>query len=164
MAICLALLAMLGPGQAKPPAKEGPKVMRGFVLQGSHEPVADILKGPNSGVIETPEQLASFAACIPEHLPHKKNPAPPNPDPLRKSFKLDFSREMMVIVVHHDTISAYPKFQGVEESGQVRVVKFDLPGRPAESRPYGWGVYTAVILPKVAVPTELKLKPVPSEW
>lgn len=131
--LSLVLLATVAPGLAQPE----PEVMRGFVLQTK--------AGPCSTVIETPEELARFIACLPADLPQKREPAAPNPDPLRqKGFSLDFSRQVLAVVVHRDTISAFPEFRGV----QGDLVMFDVPGRPPEARPYDWGVYTAVILPR----------------
>lgn len=153
----LVSLAALSSAHASPHGQDmsGPNVLRGLVLQSQ--------SGPASQVIDSQEALADFVSCLPDKLPSMKQPAKANPDPMRqKGFTVDFSTEVMVVVVQRDTLSAYPKYQGVETGPGGRVVKFALPQPPAEARPYNWGVYTAVILPRAGGPVTIKqtaLKP-----
>jgi hypothetical protein len=150
LALSLVLLSAPTPGQAdqQQSGSAGPLVLTGFVRQ------SDL--GPGSKVIETAEQLADFVSCLPDELPSKKQPAPPNPDRFRHGFSPDFSQEVLVVVVHRDTISAFPVYKGLKVNSDGRVVKFDVPGPPPEARPYGWGVYTAVILPRSSLPTKIQ--------
>lgn len=150
-------LVLLAAGTVELPAQEGPAVKRGFVLQSS--------AGPATQVIQSPEALAAFVACLPERLPHMKEPAPLNPDPLRAgTLQLDFSREVLVVCVHRDTISAFPDYRGVCTETDARVVAFEVPDRPPEARPNGWGVYTAVVLPRCDLPTRIQEIAVKGSW
>lgn len=124
-------------------------------------------KGPAikySVLIENETQMADFLATLPADLPSKREPAPPNPDPLRKGHKIDFSKNVLAVVIHRDTISAYPTYQGLEATKGARVVKFDVPSPPPEARPYGWGVYSAVVLPKAGDPLTVEIKDVKGDW
>ena len=155
LVLSLVLLAALPRDLA---AQEQPyRVLSGFVLQSEF--------GPPSCVIQTPEELAEFVACLPERLPHMKEPAPPNPDPIRQpDFHLDFAKQVLVVCVQRDTISAFPRYKRVGAESEARVVDFDVPGRPPEARPYDWGVYTAVVLPRVGLPTRIREAAVKSDW
>lgn len=150
-------LVLLASSLASPSAEERPRVLAGFVLQSQH--------GPPSQVIATPEALAEFVACLPEELPHKQQPAPSNPDALRTgSLTLDFRTEVLVVCVHRDTISAFPDYKGVVVESEFMMADFDVPAPPPESRPYGWGVYTAVILPKSSLPIRVRETAVKGNW
>lgn len=160
LALSLVFLAATTPGQADQQQQQSgdsaPQVLRGFVRQSE--------LGPGSRVIETAEQLAEFVSSLPDELPSKKQPAPPNPDRFRHGFSPDFSQEVLVVVVHRDTISAFPVYKSLEVCADSRVIKFDVPGPPPEARPYGWGVYTAVILPRSSLPTKIQETAVQGDW
>lgn len=145
----ISLVAMLLLGCWFPAwSQEAPRVLGGYILQEKSSAVDQ--------VITTREQLAEFVACISPTLPDKRHPDRPNPDPLRGEFSIDFDKEILAIAVHRDTISAFPIFLGRSMDGEGISVDFEIPEPPPEARPYGWGVYTGVILPKTEIPTRIE--------
>lgn len=150
-------LVLLSFGGHRSAAQGQARVWQGFVLQSE--------LGPASQVIDSPEALAQFIACLPERLPHMKEPAPLNDDPLREpGFSLDFEHSLLVVCVHRDTISAFPEYKGNQAEPDARMVDFDVPSPPPEARPYDWGVYTAVLLPKGDLPTRIRTTEVEGNW
>ncbi len=144
--VLLWLVLFLGAGPLL--ADETPRVLGGYLLQENSAAVDQ--------VITSKEELAKFAACIPATLPQKRGPEPPNPDPLRGDFTVDFEKEILVIAVHRDTLSAFPNFLGTSMDGEGISVDFEIPEPPPEAKPDGWGVYTAVVLPKSDIPTRIE--------
>jgi hypothetical protein len=135
------------------PDADSPRLYRGHLLQGAI--------GPASRVIDTPEALAEFVSCLPPDLPSKRQPAPANPDPLRlPGFQLDFAKEVLVVAVHLDTVSAFPEYRGVRQEQ----VLFEISDPPPEARPYGWGVYTGVVLPRRQSGWKIQLTMVEKSW
>ncbi len=156
----LVALAMLSPSGA-----EEIKPMRGFFLHG--EPGPGQKASPETStflVIENERQFADFVGSLPDEVPSMKEPAPANPDPLRKGYEIDFSKNVLVVAIHRDTISAFPVYKGVQSTKGARVVKFDIPSPPPEARPYGWGVYNAVVLDKAGKPIKVETADVKGHW
>ncbi len=142
----MGLLLLLGEGSLL--AQEAPRTVRGYVLQ-ERESAVDQL-------ITSKEELAKFLACIPENLADKRGRKRPNPDPLRGAFVIDFQKDVLVIAVHRDTLSAYPNYLGRSSGKKGASARFEIPERPPEAKPDGWGVYTGVVLPKSGAPTRIE--------
>ena len=143
------LLVLLGCG-APSQSQVEPRVLNGFVLQEKG--------GAFDQVIGSEEQFRTFVAAIPSTLPDKRRADRPNPDPLRGDFRIDFSKQVLVVAVHRDTLSAFPEYLGTSKEADGISVDFTIPEPPPEARPYGWGVYTAVLLPKSEHPHRIVRK------
>jgi hypothetical protein len=104
-------------------------------------------RSPHFQILDNQEDLEQFRKRIPKQIPSKKKPAPPNEDPLLESGRIDFQKNILLVVTRGQTLSAYPVLENIEESEEQVVLLFDLPEPPPESRPYGWGTYRAVLLP-----------------
>lgn len=99
-------------------------------------------------ILDSQEALEAFRKSLPVRVPSKKHPAPANPDVLLNSSLVDFSRQRLLILARGETISTHPKVLSQKESKDTIVFKVELPEPPPEARPFGWGVYIAVPLPK----------------
>ena len=148
----LALSCLLLPPAAQERAPHEPTAeaspMRGYVF----------LTGitPESYLITSPEQLKTFVSTLPPVTPYKILPAPKNPDPLLTGFTVDFQSEVIAVAVGKNRTSRHPVYEGVSESRDgTRLVNFTLPAPTAEAYPFGWGVYTAVVLPRVSARTRI---------
>lgn len=105
---------------------------------------------PESYLIENAQQLESFVTMLPKVTPFKTLPASPNPDPFLDGYSPDFEEEILIVATGRDRITDPPVFLGVETSEDgTRLVRFELPQRTTKTYPYGWGVYTAVVLPRI---------------
>jgi hypothetical protein len=111
---------------------------------------------PESYQITTARELQSFVSMLPKVTPFKTLPATPNPDPFVKGYSPNLDENILVIATGRDRIGQPPIFQGIEilEDG-TRLVKFLLPPRTAQAYPYGWGVYTGVVLPRTEAATKV---------
>ena len=101
---------------------------------------------------------------LPKVTPYKTLPATPNPDRFLNGYIPSFEQELLVVAVGRDRIDDWPVFRGVEiaEDG-ARLVLFDLPKRSAKTFPYGWGVYTAVVIPRSELETRVVITRVGQE-
>lgn len=132
------LLCVLAPLAAQEPTSQ----YKGWVYHGESHP------SPEHILIDSDKDLDGFRERIPQNRPTKKQPAPANNDPLLKHGEVDFSKHVLFVVTRNQTISAYPEFLGTEDSGDDVVLRFRIPEPPPEARPYGWGTYRAVLLPR----------------
>ena len=104
---------------------------------------------PESYQITNPQELQSFVIMLPKVTPFKTLPATPNPDPFLTGYTPNFEENILVVATGRDRIEQPPVFQGVEFlSDGTRLVKFFLPERLSPTYPYGWAVYTGVVLPR----------------
>ena len=101
---------------------------------------------PHYQVITERSAMDSFRKRIPHNRPTKKQPAPPNDDPLR-TRQIDFEQQSLIVVTRDETLSAYPELKDLTESETETVIRFSLPQPPPEARPYGWGTYRALLVP-----------------
>ena len=108
-----------------------------------------------SYLITDEKALKEFVDRIPPVLPYKTLPATPNPDPFLKDLKIDFEESIVVVAVGRDRIADRPVFKGLERAEGVRYVDFILPERTARTYPYGWAVYTALVLPRIDSETKI---------
>lgn len=106
-------------------------------------------------VLVDQESLEKFREKLPERIPAMKQPAPLNPDPLKTTSLVDFSKQRLLIVAVPDTTSAYPIFQSRTERDGVLIVTVEIPEPPPEAKPYGWGVYIAIPLPDTGKPIKI---------
>lgn len=114
-----------------------PKTYQGFIYTDE--------TGQVTQVIRNQAQLDKFRKRIPSELPSMKRPAPPNNDPLL-SDTFDFSREMLVVAGRGDNLSARPRLLKIKDGDHLETV-WSLPEKPPEAKPYGWGTYSAVVVP-----------------
>lgn len=104
---------------------------------------------PESYQITNSQDLQSFVTMLPKATPFKTLPATPNPDPLLRGYAPDFERSVLYVATGRDRIDQPPVYQGVEFlTDGTRLVKFFLPRRTSPTHPYGWAVYTGVVLPR----------------
>jgi hypothetical protein len=117
-----------------------------------------------SYLLTNPQELQSFVAWLSPVLPYKTLPAPPNPDPFLKGFTVDFEQNVIAVAVARDRISDPPSYLGtVPLEDGTRQARFELsaPDRSKPS-PFGWAVYTAVVLPREQAPTTVLVRTLPS--
>lgn len=140
--LVLALMMMTLPTLAQTEeVDEGPEVMRGHVYQNALT--------QESYLITSAEELKAFILYLPPVTPYKKLPAPPNPDPFLKGFTVDFEQDVIAVTVGRNRITGYPEYNGVEEfENGERLVHFTIPAPSAEAYPWGWAIYSAVVLPR----------------
>lgn len=119
---------------------------------------------PESYIIESPEQLKAFVSTLAPVLPHKILPAPPNPDPFRTGFTVDFESSVIAVAVGRNRISDHPSYLGTDTfTNGNRRVRFALSAPTAQAYPFGWGVYSAVILRRIEGQTSVQLQTIPAQ-
>lgn len=89
----------------------------------------------------------AFIARLPARRIQQRQPAPPSTDPLRARPPIDFAHEVLIAVVRPQTLSAVPDVEVATDRGVLHV-RYTLPPRPPEARPYGIGVYHAIVVPR----------------
>jgi hypothetical protein len=137
----LTVLTLLAPCVAQEASPEADSTMTGYLVETAITPESYLIS--NSG------ELQSFVSMLSKVKPFKTLPAPPNPDPFLTGYTPNFEEDILVVAIGQDRISDPPVFRGVETLDDgTRLVRFDLPERTAKTFPYGWAVYTAVILPR----------------
>lgn len=111
---------------------------------------------PESYQIANTRDMESFRELLPKVTPYKTLPATPNPDRFLTGYTPDFEESVLVIATGRDRIGDPPVFQGIEtaEDG-ARVVRFFLPDRSPQTHPYGWAVYTGLVLPRISGETRV---------
>lgn len=126
-------------------------VMRGYLYQTAIT--------PESYVITNPEELKAFVSMLPPVTPYKNLPAPPNPDPLLKGYSIDFSQDILVVAVGRNRIDRHPTFLATKEyEDGTRQVWWSLSAPTSQAYPYGWAVYSAVIMPKTTGTTSVTVQ------
>lgn len=104
---------------------------------------------PESYLITSSQELSEFTTMLPKVTPYKTLPATPSPDPLLNGATVNFEESVLVIATGRDRISDPPRFKAVETAADgTRLVVFELPERSSKTHPYGWAVYSAVVLPR----------------
>lgn len=127
------------------------KVMQGYLFQNALT--------QESYLITNDEELKAFVQYLTPTLPYKKLPAPPNPDPFLKGFTIDFEENILAVTVGRNRISGFPEYQGTEEfEDGTRDVHFTIPVPKEHAYPYGWAIYSAVILPRTDGQTKIVVK------
>lgn len=102
----------------------------------------------NDFPIHSQSDFEEFIGRIPLALPAKTNPPPKNDDPLLKKPKIDFKKNMALVLLYPDTISVKPKVLNIRENAKTMWINAEHPARPqGESYPLGMGTYTVVIIP-----------------
>lgn len=154
--LTLALVAMIFPTLAQDEVE--PEVMRGYIYQNALT--------PESYLITSPEELKAFLQYLPPVTPYKTLPAPLNPDPFLHGFAVDFEQSVLAVAVGRNRIVGFPEYRGTEEfEGGERSIHFTIPAPATNAYPYGWAIYSAVVLPRTEGKTRLvveSLKPEPS--
>lgn len=119
---------------------------------------------PKFYVIKNAAELKAFVDSIPAVTPYKTLPAPPNQDLLRRGATVNFVRDVLVVAIGANRVSRHPEYQGFDEYDDgSRDVFFTLPAPTPEAFPFGWGVYTAIVLPRVSGPTTVLVETIPAE-
>ena len=132
-------------------ASASPETYKGWVLLDEQEhPAVGVV------VIESAKQFKAWQKRLPGKVPSKKQPAPTNPDPLRNSDSLDFSKYRLLVLERTQTLSGYPEFVELKETDEEILAVFRLPELVAEARPFGWGAYRAVLIPRVGKSIQVK--------
>lgn len=109
-------------------------------------------------ILDTQAAFEKFQEQLPNVRPTKRHPSPPNNDPLRNPKSIDLKQSRLVVVKRAQTISGYPKFVSQKETKNEIVVLFELGELPPEARPFGWGVYTGLLLPSGPKPIRVEFK------
>lgn len=152
----LGLALLLAAGLSLPAgAQRAPEEMRGYLYQTALT--------TESYLLTNPEELKAFVSMLSPVLPYKTLPAPANPDPFLKGFTVDFEQNVIAVAVGRNRISRNPSYAGLtqlENGGQQ--VRFVLSAPTSEPYPYGWAVYTAVVVPRVEGPTTVLVETLPS--
>lgn len=132
------------------------KVLGGYLYQNAIT--------PDSILITTVEEYKAFVAMLPPVTPYKILPAPANPDPLLKGYEWDFEESVLAVAVGRNRISRAPIFEEVREyEDGSRDILFRLSAPTAEAYPFGWAVYTAVVVPRRNASTTIIVRSVPIE-
>ena len=114
---------------------------------------------PEGYVIENAEQLKAFVTTLPLTVPSKTVPAPPNADPPLKGETIDLEANTLVIAVGRNTISRYPRYLSTDILGDgTRQVSFSYTVVQSEPYPFGWAVYSALVLPRINATTRVKVE------
>ena len=141
----LMLLALWGSSSASP------ETYKGWVfLDEKEHPAVEVI------VIESAKQFNAWQKRLPDKVPSKKRPGPANPDPLRKPNAIDFSKHRLLVLERAQTLSGYPAFVELKESDDEILAVFKLPELVPEARPFGWGAYRAVLIPRVGKSIQVK--------
>lgn len=114
----------------------------------SPEDPADPIGGMKDFPIYSQSDFDEFIARIPEDLPSKTDPPPKNDDPLLKEPKIDFEKNMALVLLNPDTLSSKPKVLSIREDAETMWIEAEHPAKPpGEACPDGMGTYTVVIIP-----------------
>lgn len=138
------LLSVCGPSAAQP------NQFKGWVFfEKDDEPLQSV-------ILRNEKELEVFRKRIPKQVPTKKHPAPANKDPLLSGSPVDFTKHILVLALRDETISAHPSYLASDSQQDKVVVWFEIPEPPPEARPFGWGVYRGVLIPKTSKPIIVK--------
>ena len=108
------------------------------------DPIGDMKNFP----IYSQSDFEEFIARVPENFPSKTNPPLKNDDPLLKKPKIDFEKNMALVLLNPDTLASKPKVLSIREDTETMWIKAEHPAKPlGEARPDGMGTYTIVIIP-----------------
>lgn len=102
------------------------------------------------------EAYDALRARLPAHRVQQRQPAPPSDDPLRARPLVDFGAQMLVVVVRGGSLAPVTIAQ-VERAAHSVVVHVAVAPAPPEARPFGVGVYAAVLVPRAEGALELRV-------
>ncbi len=146
--LTLTLLALTLPTIAQDEDQPESDVMQGYIYQNALT--------PESYLITSAEELKAFVQYLPPVTPYKTLPAPPNPDPFLNGFTIDFEQSVVAVAVGRNRIVGFPEYKGTEEfENGGRDVHFTIPAPTTNAYPYGWAIYSAVVLPRTEGKTRL---------
>lgn len=150
------LLPVSGQTATEAEAESEPKVMQGYLIQ-----TALTKEG---FLITNQEELNAFVQLLPKVKPYKKLPAPPNPDPFLKGFTVDFEENLLVVSVGLNRISGFPEYKGLRElENGDREVHFTVPAPVTHAYPFGWALYSAVIVARTSGETRVIVETLKAE-
>jgi hypothetical protein len=122
--------------------------MAEFYLDDQLKPVSPC---PSQGVITNQKDYDLFVGRIPAKVPFRtKGDDHPNDDPLYKKPPIDFTKQMMIMVVQKASMYRSPDITSValsDESLQVTYIMPDLQ-QYAGAQENGNGTYCAVVVPR----------------
>ena len=99
-------------------------------------------------IIYNQSDFEGFINSIPESLPSRTNPPPKNDDKLLEKPKLDFEKNIAIVLLNPDTVSSIPAVLSISEDAETRWIEVEYPAKPiGESFPYGTGTYRIAIIP-----------------
>ena len=99
-------------------------------------------------IIYNQSDFEGFIDSIPESLPSRTNPPPKNDDKLLEKPKLDFEKNIAIVLLNPDTVSSIPEVLSISEDAETRWIEVEYPAKPiGESFPYGTGTYRIAIIP-----------------
>lgn len=152
----LITLGLALPAASQPVEEPQNATIGGFLYQTANT--------PQSYLITNEMELKSLVAMLSPVKPYKNLPAPPSHDRFLNGFVPDFEKSVLVVAVGRNRIENPPVYEGTEVlSDGTRQVYFQLPPPPEGAYPYGWAVYTAVLLPRVQGPTRVLINGVVQE-
>ena len=98
--------------------------------------------------IYSQSDFEKFIGRIPENLPSKTNPPPKNDDPLLEKPKIDFEKNMALVLLNPDSLSSKPRVLSIREDAKTMWIEAEHPAKlPGEVYSDGMGTYTIVIIP-----------------
>jgi hypothetical protein len=143
------------PAQTVTEEVKPPTVMQGYLYQNGIT--------PESYLLTTAEELKAFVSTLPPVTPYKNLPAPPNPDPFLHGFTVNFDHSVVAVAVGRNRIDRNPRYEGIDKLPDgSRRVRFSLSAPTAKAYPFGWAVYSAVVLPRSEAPTTVIVETVPA--
>lgn len=153
--VLLALAAVLAlPAGAEPKApvlpNQGLEIVQRFGGMAKMV-VSDTMeaKEPAATVIQDQESFQKFTALLPPTLTEvfKTSPAGPNPDPLAKTPKIDWSKYMLLVVFDNQSLSFPPNVNRVEIRDNTLVAVVEYPDTKfVETHPPDFGAYGAALV------------------
>jgi hypothetical protein len=105
--------------------------------------------------------LKAFVAQLPPTIPYKTIPAPANPDPFLHGFEVDFEQSVIVVAIRRNGIDKHPVYEGMEDTASERQVFFAIAAPTPEAYPFGWAVYSALVLPRDEGPYKVVVRTLP---
>lgn len=115
-------------------------------------------------VLEDGRELEEFRKRLPEVVPSKRKPAPTNPDKLLTGSLVDFGKQRLLILARSETTSTHPEVLSHKQDDSRHLFEIGIPEPPPEARPYGWGVYIAIPLPRDGKAVQVEFKATPGRW
>lgn len=106
--------------------------------------------------LNSAQDLQSFVVMLPRAEPFKTLPADPNHDPFLHGYSPNFEESFVIIATGRDRIDNAPVLVGIEMAADgTRIVEFEVADRNNRPYPYGWAVYSGVVLPRIDAPTKV---------
>jgi hypothetical protein len=153
--VCVLALALsAAPGFSEPKApvlpNQGLEIVQRFGGMAKMV-VSDTMesKEPAPLIIQDQDAFQKFTALLPPTLTEifKTSPAGPNPDPLVKTPKIDWSRYMLLVVFDSQSLSFPPNINRVEVQNNQLVAVVEFPDTKfVETHPPDFGAYGAALV------------------